>query len=286
MAVLATVGLIDTGSITLKRWGLLGDLICPMGADGCDKVLNSAWGTVADGIPLSFVGVLADGAVLLMALLPLLPGLSENKAELSRRTWWGLFSVSLGMAVFSGVLLGLMVFKIQAFCFFCVLSGVLSLLLLILSVVGGGWDDPGQLIFRGILLALAVLLGGLIWASVVDPDRAELPTGEGVAPLVTTESSPATLALAEHLTGTGAVMYSAYWCPHCHEQKELFGKEASDKLKVVECAADGQNNQADLCRSKGLQGFPSWEINGSIESGVASLETLAERSGYKGDNNF
>ena len=286
MAVLATVGLIDTGSITLKRWGLLGDLICPMGADGCDKVLNSAWGTVADGIPLSFVGVLAYGAVLLMALLPLLPGLSENKAELSRRTWWGLFSVSLGMAVFSGVLLGLMVFKIQAFCFFCVLSGVLSLLLLILSVVGGGWDDPGQLIFRGILLALAVLLGGLIWASVVDPDRAELPTGEGVAPLVTTESSPATLALAEHLTGTGAVMYSAYWCPHCHEQKELFGKEASDKLKVVECAADGQNNQADLCRSKGLQGFPSWEINGSIESGVASLETLAERSGYKAANNF
>ncbi len=286
MAVLATVGLIDTGSITLKRWGLLGDLICPMGADGCDKVLNSAWGTVADGIPLSFVGVLAYGAVLLMALLPLLPGLSENKAELSRRTWWGLFSVSLGMAVFSGVLLGLMVFKIQAFCFFCVLSGVLSLLLLILSVVGGGWDDPGQLIFRGILLALAVLLGGLIWASVVDPDRAELATGEGVAPLVTTESSPATLALAEHLTGTGAVMYSAYWCPHCHEQKELFGKEASDKLNVVECAADGQNNQADLCRSKGLQGFPSWEINGSIESGVASLETLAERSGYKGDNNF
>ena len=286
MAVLATVGLIDTGSITLKRWGLLGDLICPMGADGCDKVLNSPWGTVADGIPLSFVGVLAYGAVLLMALLPLLPGLSENKAELSRRTWWGLFSVSLGMAVFSGVLLGLMVFKIQAFCFFCVLSGVLSLLLLILSVVGGGWDDPGQLIFRGILLALAVLLGGLIWASVVDPDRAELPTAEGVAPLVTTESSPATLALAEHLTGSGAVMYSAYWCPHCHEQKELFGKEASDKLKVVECAADGQNNQADLCRSKGLQGFPSWEINGSIESGVASLETLAERSGYKGDNNF
>ena len=123
--------------------------------------------------------MLAYGAVLLMALLPLLPGLSENKAELSRRTWWGLFSVSLGMAVFSGVLLGLMVFKIQAFCFFCVLSGC-SPLLLILSVVGGGWDDPGQLIFRGILLALAVLLG-LIWASVVDPDRAELPTGEGGA---------------------------------------------------------------------------------------------------------
>ena len=42
-----------------------------MGADGCDKVLNSAWGTVFAGIPLSLVGVLAYGAVLLMALLPL-----------------------------------------------------------------------------------------------------------------------------------------------------------------------------------------------------------------------
>lgn len=286
MAVLATVGVIDTGTITLKRWGLLGDLICPMGTDGCDKVLNSPWGTIAEGIPLSFVGLLAYGAVLLMALLPLLPGLNENKTDLSRRTWWGLFTVSIGMAVFSGVLLGLMVFKIQAFCFFCLLSGILSLLLLILSVVGGGWDDPGQLIFRGVLLALAVLLGGLIWASVLDPDRAELPTGEGVAPLVTSESSPAAVALADHLTSGGAVMYSAYWCPHCHEQKELFGKEASAKLNVVECAADGENNQADLCRSKGLEGFPSWEIKGTIESGVQSLDSLAERSGYRGDTAF
>ena len=210
MAVLATVGVIDTGSITLKRWGLLGNLSCPMGADGCDKVLNSPWGTVAAGIPLSFVGLLAYSAVLVMALLPLLPGLQENKSDLSRRTWWGMFSVSLGMAVFSGVLLGLMVIKIQAFCFFCVLSAVLSLSLFLLSVIGGGWDDPGQLIFRGILLALAVLLGGLIWASVVDPDRPEATaTGPGVAPVVTTTSSPATLALAEHLTASGAVMYSA-----------------------------------------------------------------------------
>ena len=287
IAVLATVGLIDTGSITLKRWGLLGNLSCPMGADGCDKVLNSPWGTVFGDVPLSFVGVLAYGAVLLMALLPLLPGLQENKSELSRRTWWGMFSVSLGMAVFSGILLGLMVIKIQAFCFFCVLSAVLSVALFLLSVVGGGWDDFGQLVFRGVLLALAVLLGGLIWASVLDPNRPEAAsTGVGVPPAVTTESSAAAVALADHLTASGAVMYSAYWCPHCHEQKELFGKEASQALKVVECAPDGQNNQVDLCKSKGLTGFPSWEINGKIDSGVKSLDDLAEMSGYSGKREF
>ena len=50
--------------------------------------------------------------------------------------------------------------------------------------------------------------------------------------------------------------------------------------------SDGQNNQADLCRSKGLEGFPSWEINGGIDSGVKGLDTLAELSGYKGDTDF
>ena len=192
------------------------------------------------------------------------------------------------MAVFSGVLLGVMLLKIQAFCFFCVLSAGLSLALFVLSIVGGGWDDLGQLLFRGVLLALAVLLGGLIWASVVDPNRPEaVASGSGVrTALSPPRARPASIALAEHLTSSGAVMYSAYWCPHCHEQKELFGKQASDQLKVVECAPDGENNQADLCRSKGLEGFPSWEINGSIDSGVKGLDTLAELSGYKGDTDF
>jgi len=42
MGVLATIGLLDTGSITLKRWGLIGSLTCPGGSNGCDQVLSSA----------------------------------------------------------------------------------------------------------------------------------------------------------------------------------------------------------------------------------------------------
>lgn len=291
MAVLATVGVIDTGSITLKRWGVIGDLTCPLGADGCDKVLNSAWGTLLQtetfSVPLSFVGLVAYLAVVVMALVPLLPGLAENRGDLSRRTWWGLLTVSLGMAVFSLVLVGLMVFKIQAFCFFCALSAALSVLLMVLAVIGGGWDDFGQVVFRGILLALAVLIGSLIWSSVVDPDRPDAAlTGPGAPPLVTTESTPAKVALAEHLTATGAVMYSAYWCPHCHEQKEDFGEEAAKKLTIIECAADGQNNQRALCESKNIEGYPTWEINGRLDSGVKPLKTLARLSGFKGDTNF
>jgi len=222
-----------------------------------------------------------------MALVPLLPGLSENRGDLSRRTWWGLFVVSLGMAVFSLVLVGLMVFKIQAFCFFCALSATLAILLSILAVVGGGWDDPSKLFFRGVLLALAVLLGSLIWASVLDPERPEAAvTGPGAPPLVTTESTPEKVALAEHLTANGAVMYSAYWCPHCHDQKQAFGQEAAKKLTVIECAADGQNSQRSLCESKKIEGFPTWEINGKLDSGVKPLDVLARLSGFKGGTDF
>ena len=81
-------------------------------------------------------------------------------------------------------------------------------------------------------------------------------------------------------------MYNAYWCPHCHDQKEMFGKEASEKLNLVECAKDGFNNQRELCEAKGITGFPSWEINGSIDSGVKSLEELAELTNYEDSKDF
>ena len=81
-------------------------------------------------------------------------------------------------------------------------------------------------------------------------------------------------------------MYNAYWCPHCHDQKEMFGKEAAAKLNLVECAKDGFNNKRELCEAKGINGFPSWEINGSIDSGVKSLEELADLTNYKDSKDF
>jgi uncharacterized membrane protein len=277
MAVLATIGAIDTGAITLKRWGLIGPLTCPGGAEACDKVLNSAWGSLF-GQPLSLFGCLAYLAVLLLALLPLvLKG--EARSAIAETSRWGLLLFSTGMAVFSLLLMGVMVFKIQAICAFCVLSALLSVSLFVLALLAGDWEDRGQLIFRSVLVGLAVGVIGLGWATSVDRP-ADL--GKGVPIPVTSESTPATLALAQHLTSGGARMYSAYWCPHCHEQKELFGKQATAKLTIIECAPDGRNSQTALCESKKIQGYPSWEINGKLDSGVKSLQELALRSGFKG----
>ncbi len=277
MAVLATIGVIDTGSITLNRWGVIGSLSCPGGAEGCDKVLNSPWGSVF-GQPLSLFGLLAYGSVLVMALLPLLLN-GEARTSVNRLTWWGLFLLSAGMAIFSLVLLGVMAFQIKALCTFCLMSALISVSLFVLSLIGGEWEDTGALIFRGVLTALAVGLIGLGWATSLN--RPEATTGPGMPIPVVSASTPATLALAEHLTATGVVMYSAYWCPHCHDQKELFGKEATAKLKIVECAPDGRNSQAALCASKKIEGFPTWEINGRLDSGQKSLAQLAAMSGYR-----
>ena len=99
--------------------------------------------------------------------------------------------------------------------------------------------------------------------------------------IVTSESSKESLALAKYLKNKGVVKYSAYWCPNCLDQSELFGKEAYKELNVVECARDGKNSQTQLCIDKNIQGFPSWEINGKIILGVQTLQELSNLTGYK-----
>ena len=291
IAILSTIGVIDTGSITLKRWGLIGNLDCPGGLEGCDKVLNSPWGTILQtnnfSIPLSLLGLISYLVILLMAIFPLLPILKNQKSNISKFTWWGSFYISTSTFIFSLILISVMIFKIKAFCFYCILSCLISLSLLVLNLFGGGWEDYGKLFFRGFLMSVAVLLAGLTWSSSVDPSTKKVSNIiQGMPPAVIALSSPEKIKLAEHLTNEGAVMYNAYWCPHCHDQKEMFGKEATKKLNLVECAKDGFNNKRELCEAKGITGFPSWEINGSIESGVKSLEELAKLSNYKDSRDF
>ena len=291
MAILSTIGVIDTGSITLSKWGWIGDLTCPGGLEGCDQVLNSQWGSLIQtnngSIPLSFLGFFSYLIILFMSILPLTSILNDKKSNISRLTWWGSFYISTAMFIFSLILIFIMIFKIEAFCFFCLLSAVISFILVLLNIIGGAWEDYGKLIFRGFLISLVVILSGLFWSSSVDSLSTDITQDiKGIPPSVISKSSPEKVKLAEHLTQTGAVMYNAYWCPHCHDQKEMFGKEATEKLNLVECAKDGFKNKHDLCERKGITGFPSWEFNGSIESGVKSLEELSTMSNYKTNNNF
>ena len=99
--------------------------------------------------------------------------------------------------------------------------------------------------------------------------------------IVTSESTQETIKFAKYLKNSGVIKYSAYWCPNCLNQSELFGKQAYKELNVVECANDGKNSQTQLCIDKKIKGFPSWEINGKIILGVLTLEELSTLTGYE-----
>ena len=98
--------------------------------------------------------------------------------------------------------------------------------------------------------------------------------------IVTSESTKESIKLAKYLNNKGVVKYSAYWCPNCLNQSELFGKQAYKELNVVECARDGINSQTQLCIDKEIKGFPTWEINGKLFLGVLSINKLSELTGY------
>lgn len=79
---------------------------------------------------------------------------------------------------------------------------------------------------------------------------------------------------AKCVSERGAKMYGAYWCPHCKEQKAMFGNSWK-YIDYVECSAS-DGSQLQLCKDAGILGYPTWEFkNGSRESGSLSLEELA-----------
>jgi len=102
----------------------------------------------------------------------------------------------------------------------------------------------------------------------------------GIGWLIWSRSQPGRYdQLARCLTDKGAKMYGAYWCPHCKEQKEMFG--ASFKyVKYIECSLPGGRGQNSLCRQAGIKGYPTWEFgDGSRQAGKLSLFELAEKAG-------
>lgn len=100
-------------------------------------------------------------------------------------------------------------------------------------------------------------LGSLAWnLAVLEPVQSSSsqaatpqtspPEAKGVLPEIKQSSGKSEIALAKHLQAQGVKLYGAYWCPHCHEQHELFGAEAFQHLSYIECAPDGEASQTSL----------------------------------------
>lgn len=288
MGAIAAIGVVETAYLTIAKL-TTGSVICP--TSGCDKVLNSPYATVFGTVPLSLLGCLAYLSIAILALAPKAVNPNTNKglhSQLENKTWQALFIITAAMVIFSSYLMYLMAFEIKELCIYCISSAVFSLSLFVLVLVGREWEDIGQLVFTGILVAMVSSIGALGLYNSVRSPAASVSTPGIVAPAVTTTSGPAQLALVRHLREIGAKEYGAYWCPHCHDQKMLFGKEAAALIDYIECDPKGQNSRAQLCQAAGanIKGFPTWEIKGQFYSGTQSLEKLADLSGYTGPRNF
>ena len=282
---IASVGALGTAYLTVVKW--TGGSACP--TEGCDRVFSSPYATVF-GQPLTLFGFLAYVTMLLLAATPLLVNRDRNKElrqTLERRTWPLMFGLACVMVAFSGYLMTVLALELKEFCPYCISSATFALSMFLIILFGRRWEDFGQLAFTGIIVAVVTLTGTLaIYGPVRSGGVQAAVPGETGPPIMTT-SGPAQIALANHLKAVDAVMYGAWWCPHCHDQKAVFGAEAAAVIPYVECAEDGKNSQTKLCRSESqVTGFPTWKINGEFYPGAQSLDRLAELSGYTGPNDF
>lgn len=84
---------------------------------------------------------------------------------------------------------------------------------------------------------------------------------------------------AKCLGDKGAKFYGAFWCPHCQNQKGMFGK-SKKYLPYIECSLPSGSGQTDICKEQKIDGYPTWEFaDGSREGGEVVLSRLSEKTG-------
>ena len=85
--------------------------------------------------------------------------------------------------------------------------------------------------------------------------------------------------LAKCLDEKGVKLYGAFWCPHCQQQKQMFGS-SQKYLNYVECSTPDGESQNEVCASKNITSYPTWELsNGTRIVGEQTFEDLSKISG-------
>lgn len=108
------------------------------------------------------------------------------------------------------------------------------------------------------LLVLLVVVGGVVW-------------------LIQTPGKAGKLdSFATCIKDSGAKFYGAFWCPHCQNQKAMFGSSAK-LLPYIECSTPDGKGQLPVCSDAGVEGYPTWKFpDGTVKSGEIPLADLSE----------
>jgi uncharacterized membrane protein len=250
----AAAGVVIAAYLTWLKWAGGNAAFCLSGS-GCDIVQASRYGSLL-GMPTALWGVLLFAAIGALAGL----GLTASR-------WaWAVYLAAAGVG-FSVYLTAISVLVIQATCAYCLASSAITVAILLLLLRRRA-ALPGR-------RKLSALVPGALAAAILAPLGAAfiyaMPAGGG---------SGFEAALARHLRESGALMYGAHWCPHCTEQKALFGDAAGD-VPYVECAKDAVNGRPDLCEKAGVKVFPTWVMGTERREGVQSLSALSTFSKFE-----
>lgn len=85
-------------------------------------------------------------------------------------------------------------------------------------------------------------------------------------------------SFAQCLKDKGALFYGAFWCPHCQNQKALFGG-SKKYLPYIECSTPDAKGQTDLCVKNGIKSYPTWVFPDlSTTTGEVTLEVLSQKT--------
>ena len=260
LLALAVVGMVLTAYLTWAKFTESALQGCAVGG-GCDLVLTSRWATLL-GLPTSLWGFFGYAALGAIAFV--------------RRTgkqWSWAWTVALVGVCYSVYLTTVSLTMLQSACPYCLTS--LALMSSILALTA--WQRPVDVARRSwaglaagpvVLAALVILVAHLAYTA----PREEEASGP---------EDPNIQALAEHLKDKGVLFYGASWCPHCQEQKRMFGASAK-RLPYVECNLAGPNApQASACTQAGVDTYPTWFIGGRVYA-IGKVLTLAELASATG----
>jgi uncharacterized membrane protein/glutaredoxin len=256
---LAIAGMILSGYLTYSAWQGQSVAGCTVGS-ACDVVLNSRWSRLL-GMPISFWGFLT---------YTLLAAIAWNKTTPSQ--WKMAWTVTIVGLLYSLYLTGVSLIVLDSACPYCLTSlGLMTAIFAVLlmqrpaKMPGFSWGPwLGKTAGAAVLIIIVLHLhySGYI--------------GKTAGP-----EDPWVRGLVEHLAKTDAKFYGASWCPHCTEQKELFGPSSS-RVPYIECSPGGPRApQAQACNEAGIKSYPTWIINGQRYSGIQSLDSLAQYSNFK-----
>lgn len=258
LLALSVAGIAVAGYLTYTGWTGDRAAYCEAGG-GCDIVQSSQWATFL-GVPTALWGLLLYIGLAYVAWRVTRPVTQWRRA-------WALAAIGFGVSVY---LTAISVFVIQATCPYClgslgIFTGIMGLLL---------WQRPEGTPRAWPTWLLQTAIPAVI---VIAALHAQASERTALGP-----EDPWVRGLAERLTESGALFYGASWCPHCQQQKALFGA-SQDRLPYIECSPGGRQSQtASTCIAAGIRTYPTWVFSdGTRISEVLSLRDLADRVGYQ-----